>query len=31
MKKALPDVKENTPSPEKKEKTVHLHFEGEIN
>lgn len=30
MKKALPDVKENTPSPEKKEKTVHLHFEGDF-
>lgn len=30
MNKALPDVKENTPSPEKKEKTVHLHIEGDF-
>lgn len=30
MNKALPDLKENTPSPDKKEKTVHLHFEGDF-
>jgi hypothetical protein len=28
MKKVLPDIKENIPMPEKKEKTVHLHIEG---
>lgn len=30
MKKALSDIKENIPMPEKKEKTVHLHFEGDF-
>lgn len=30
MKKALPDIKENIPAPEKQEKTVHLHIEGDF-
>lgn len=30
MKKVLPDIKENIPVPEKKEKTVHLHIEGDF-
>lgn len=30
MKKALPDIKENIPAPEKQEKTVYLHIEGDF-
>lgn len=30
MNKALPDIKENISMPEKKEKTVHLHIEGDF-
>lgn len=30
MKKELPDIKENIPAPEKQEKTVHLHIEGDF-